>query len=354
MNGRVTSRTAQHSRKQAVLRLDLSRRLRARCGQLLISRGQSAYRETHRDSAGQHIQTPTLRKSTPLIFLWLRALRFHQWTKNILLFVPLFVGHVFTGQAVATATIGFVLLCLLSSATYIINDLADLEADRAHPTKRLRPFASGRLKVAYGSIAAPLMIIGALVGAYLLAPAFAASMLAYLLVTLAYSYRLKRVALLDVFIIGVLFTLRIVMGTEILGIAHSAWLLSFALSFFLSLALAKRHAEVMAAADHAEEIAGRGYRGGDWPITLTFGVGVGLVSVVIMLLYMANDAAPSGFYHQPGWLYAIPALLTVWLMRIWLLSHRTVLHDDPVVFALRDAVSLGLGLTVAIVFFLAL
>jgi 4-hydroxybenzoate polyprenyltransferase len=291
---------------------------------------------------------------TQSLLLWLRSLRVHQWAKNILLFVPLFMGHVFTAQAVATAALGFVLLCLLSSATYIINDLADLEADRAHPTKRLRPFASGRLQVAHGFTAAPLMMSGALVGAYLLAPAFAASMLAYLLLTLAYSYRLKRVPLLDVFIIGVLFTLRIVMGAEILGISHSAWLLSFALAFFLSLALAKRHAEVMVAADHAEEIAGRGYRGGDWPITLTFGVGIGLVSVVIMLLYMANDAAPSGFYNHAGWLYAIPALLTVWLMRIWLLRHRTDLHDDPVVFALRDAASLGLGLAVAIVFFLAL
>src|SRR5262249_10650410 len=162
-------------------------------------------------------------------------------------------------------------------------------------------------------------------------PRLAAVLFVYLVVTSAYSFGLKRFALLDVFIIGVLFTLRVVMGTEVLGIAHSPWLLSFALAFFLSLALAKRHAEVMAAAtNHAQEIAGRGYRGGDWPITLTFGVGVGLASVVIMLLYMANDAAPSGFYPQTGWLYAIPALLTLWLMRIWLLSHRELLHDDPV------------------------
>jgi 4-hydroxybenzoate polyprenyltransferase len=289
-----------------------------------------------------------------VIFLWLRAIRFHQWTKNVLLFVPLFVGHVFTAQAVVATMLGFALLCLLSSATYIINDLADLEADRAHPTKRLRPFASGRLTLAHGLIAAPLMIVVALIGAYLLAPAFAASMFAYLVVTLAYSYRLKRIPLLDVFIIGVLFTLRIVMGTEVLGIGHSAWLLSFALAFFLSLALAKRHGEVMAATDHIEEIAGRGYRGADWPITLTFGVGIGLASVVIMLLYMANDATPSGFYHKTGWLYAIPAFMTVWLMRVWLLSHRELLHDDPVVFALRDPASLLLGVAVAVVFYLAL
>jgi len=298
---------------------------------------------------------PSMTGKAAAFFLWLRAMRVHQWSKNILLFVPLFVGHAFSVPAVGRSAIGFVLLSLLSSATYIINDFADLEADRAHPTKRLRPFASGELRIAHGLIAAPLMMIGALVGAYFLTPAFAAAMVAYLIVTLAYSYRLKRVALLDVFIIGVLFTLRIVMGAEILDLAHSPWLLSFALAFFLSLALGKRHAEVMAAAaNHAEEIAGRAYRGADWPITLTFGVGVGLVSVVIMLLYMANDAAPSGFYHQAGWLYAIPALLTLWLMRIWLLSHRMVLHDDPVVFALRDAVSLGLGLAVAILFFLAL
>jgi 4-hydroxybenzoate polyprenyltransferase len=290
-----------------------------------------------------------------LSFPWLRAIRVHQWAKNTLLFVPLFVGHVFTVQAVTTTALGFVMLSLLSSATYIINDLADLEADRAHPTKRLRPFASGRLNVAHGLVTAPLMMIVALVGAYMLTPPFAAAMLAYLALTLAYSYRLKSAPLLDVFVIGVLFTLRIVMGAEILGIVHSPWLLSFALSFFLSLALAKRHGEVMGAANNEfEKITGRGYLDGDWPITLTFGVGAGLVSIVIMLLYLANDAAPFGFYHQTGWLYAIPALLTTWLMRIWLLSHRTALHDDPVVFALRDPVSLGLGLAVAILFYLAL
>ena len=109
-----------------------------------------------------------------------------------------------------------------------------------------------------------------------------------------------------------------------------------------------------AASADAGEIAGRGYRGNDWPVTLSFGIGIGLVSVVIMLLYMTNDAAPSGFYHHPGLLYAIPALLTLWLMRIWLLSNRMLLHDDPVVFALRDRVSLALGAAVVCLFFLAI
>jgi 4-hydroxybenzoate polyprenyltransferase len=298
----------------------------------------------------------TLRHARNPAHAWLRAFRVHQWAKNLLLFVPLFVGHAFGDpKALASTALGFALLCLLSSATYIVNDLADLDADRAHASKRLRPFASGGLKILHGLIAAPLMIVTALAGALALSPPFAAALLAYLILTTAYSFGLKRVALLDVFAIGVLFTLRIVMGAEVVGLAHSAWLLSFALSFFISLALSKRHGEVMRAASaDAGEIAGRGYRGNDWPVTLTFGVGVGLVSVVIMLLYMTNDAAPSGFYHRPGLLYVIPALLTLWLMRIWLLSHRMELHDDPVVFALRDRVSLSLGLAVAISFYLAL
>jgi len=298
----------------------------------------------------------TLRRTSNPAQAWRRALRAHQWAKNLLLFVPLFVGHAFGDpRAIASSALGFALLCLLSSATYIVNDLADLEADRAHATKRLRPFASGGLKIIHGLIAAPLMIAVALAGAVALSPPFAGTLLVYLVLTTAYSFGLKRVALLDVFVIGILFTLRIVMGAEVVGLAHSAWLLSFALAFFISLALSKRHGEVMRAASaDADEIAGRGYRGNDWAVTLSFGIGVGLVSIVIMLLYMTNDAAPSGFYHQPGLLYAIPALLTLWLMRIWLLSNRMLLHDDPVVFALRDAASLSLGLAVAVSFYLAL
>lgn len=291
----------------------------------------------------------------PFALSVLRALRAHQWSKNLLIFVPLFVGHGYGDPAkILAAAFGFVALCALASATYMVNDIADLEADRAHPTKRLRPFASGALPVTFGLAAAPLIILAALAGAYRLSPGFAAALLAYLLVTLAYSFGLKRVPLLDVFVIGALFTLRIVMGSEVAALGHSPWLLAFAFAFFLSLALAKRHGEVYRAArNETEEIARRGYRGDDWPITLSFGIGTGLVSVVIMLLYMTNDAATSGFYRQEAWLYAMPALVSLWLMRIWLLSHRLMLHDDPVVFALKDRVSLALAVIVAVVFWMA-
>ena len=293
--------------------------------------------------------------STALWTDWIRALRVHQWSKNLLIIVPLFTGHAYADPAnLIKVSLAFVALCLLASVTYILNDLSDLDADRRHPTKRMRPFASGRLKPAHGLIVAPVVILGTLVGAYILSPAFFRGLLAYLLLTVAYSLILKRIPLVDVFMIGVLFTLRIVMGAEVANLTHSPWLLSFALAFFLSLALAKRHGEVMLADNNAGEIVGRGYRGSDWPITLTFGVGTGLVSVVIMLLYMTNDAAASGFYRNPAALYAIPALLTLWLMRIWLFSHRTQLHDDPVIFALKDRTSLALGLVVVILFYCAI
>lgn len=286
---------------------------------------------------------------------YVRALRAHQWTKNLLIFVPLFVGHAFEPGKILVVALGFVALCALSSGTYIVNDIADLEADRSHPTKKERPFASGDLTVSAGvALAAPL-ILAALAGAYLLSPPFLLVLISYLVITSAYSFGLKRIALFDVFIIGVLFTLRIVMGAELAALTHSPWLLSFALAFFLSLALAKRHAEVMAAAKReAHAIAGRGYVPSDWPLTLTFGIGAGLLSIVIMLLYMTNDAAPSGFYHAPGWLYGIPALATLWLMRIWLLSNRMELHDDPVIFAIRDWPSLALGLAILCAFSMAL
>jgi 4-hydroxybenzoate polyprenyltransferase len=288
--------------------------------------------------------------------VWLRALRVHQWSKNVLIFVPLVLGHAYSKpSAIFAAGAGFLLVCLLASATYMLNDIADIEADRLHHTKRLRPFASGDLPVSAGLIAAPLMIVAALIGGYLLSRPFAAALLFYLGLTVSYSFGLKRQPLLDVFIISILFVTRIVMGTVVIGVQYSPWLLSFSCAFFLSLSLAKRHVEVARAAHiDVEDVVGRGYRGSDWPLTLTFGVGAGLVSIVIMLLYLTSDAAPSGFYQNAAWLYAIPEMVVIWLMRIWLLSNRMELDDDPVVFALRDPSSLALGAAALGAFVLAL
>ena len=291
----------------------------------------------------------------PLALSVLRALRPHQWSKNLLIFVPLFVGHGYGDPAKIVATaLGFVLLCTLASATYMINDIADLEADRAHPTKRLRPFASGSLPVTFGLTAAPVIILAALGGAYLLSPGFAAIAARLLRRHARLFVRPEARA-----------AARRVRDRRAVHAAHRDGLRGRRARPFAMAARVRVRVLPLARARQAPRRGvprgahrrggdrGRGYRGDDWPITLSFGIGTGLVSVVIMLLYMTNDAAPSGFYRQEAWLYAMPALVSLWLMRIWLLSHRLELHDDPVVFALKDRASLGLGVIVAVVFWMA-
>jgi 4-hydroxybenzoate polyprenyltransferase len=287
---------------------------------------------------------------------WLRALRLHHWTKNLFVFVPILLGHLYGDFAKLAATVAaFFLLGLLVSAGYLVNDLADIEADRQHKSKRHRPFASGRLSPRAGAVVAAALAAVAFAGALFVSRGLATVLLAYFLLTVGYSLWLKTVALFDVAAIATMLTLRIAAGGAAIGTGHSAWLLSFSGAFFLSLALAKRHAELMQAAlDGPGPIAGRGYRSEDWPLTLTFGVGAGLASIVIMLLYLANDATPSGFYPHQGWLYAVPAAVLIWLMRVWVLSHRRELHDDPVIFALKDPTSLAFGAIVGIAFLFAL
>jgi 4-hydroxybenzoate polyprenyltransferase len=296
------------------------------------------------------------RGSSGGIVAWVRALRVHQWTKNLLLFVPLILGHAYGEiQKIAVASLAFVVLCVMTSATYIVNDLLDINADRGHPTKRLRPFASGQLSVSQGFVASLAMIAVALSSGFALSQGFGIAILGYLLLTLAYSLGLKRLMLQDTFIIAALFTFRIVMGTAVLEQEYSKWLLTFSFVLFLSLALVKRNAELRRLATEASRaIEGRGYMAGDWPLTLAFGVCAGGLSIVILLLYLANDAAPSGFYHALAWLYVAPAALGTWLMRLWSLSHRAELHDDPIVFALTDPFSLAALAVVAAAFILAI
>jgi 4-hydroxybenzoate polyprenyltransferase len=287
---------------------------------------------------------------------WLRALRLHQWSKNLFVFVPVLLGHAYDDPAkIATSAAAFLILGVLVSAGYLLNDVSDLEADRAHKSKRHRPFASGELSPRAGLAVAAGLTLAAFAGAIALSRSFAAVLLIYLLLTVSYSLWLKTVALIDVAAIATMLTLRIAAGAAVIGTGQSPWLLSFSGAFFLSLALAKRHGELMQAARTGPgPIAGRGFRSEDWPLTLAFGVGAGLASIVIMLLYLANDAAPSGFYPHQGWLYAVPCVVLVWLMRVWVLSHRTELHDDPVIFALKDPASLAFAAVVAGAFMLAL
>ncbi len=277
---------------------------------------------------------------------WMRQCRLHQWTKNALIGVPLFTGHLLGDpEAVLRTLAAFVVFGLMVSGTYILNDLADLEADRRHPSKRRRPLAAGLIPVFPALAAACGLIVGGLTAGFMLEPAFFAVMAIYLALTLLYSFTFKTIPLLDVAIVAILFTLRIVMGTVIHPLPLSPWLNSFSCLFFLSLALAKRHVELIAAKAAGRTVAGRGYVVDDWPVTLGFGIASACASIVVMLLFITEQGGSAG-YASPDKLFVVPVVLTLWLMRIWLLAHRGRLDEDPVIFALSDRVSLFLGATV--------
>jgi 4-hydroxybenzoate polyprenyltransferase len=279
----------------------------------------------------------------PLSFprTWARLLRLQHWLKNLLVLVPLFLSQQFTSPAsIGLSLVAFLVLGLIASGTYILNDLVDLAADRAHPVKRARPLASGAVPTAHGVPVSAALILAGLGISLWLSMSFALVVAGYLALTLAYSLGLKRMALLDTYVVGILLTLRVVAGMTLLATPISPWLISFSIALFTSLAMAKRHAEIhRIAAARSERYTGRGYRADDLPATLAFGIGCALAALLIMLMYINLEVAPVGLYRTPQWLYFIPGVLMSWIQRVWLLAHRGELHDDPVVFALRDPVS---------------
>lgn len=294
----------------------------------------------------------TFRRSPDRLKAWRKAMRLHQWAKNSLIFVaPLLAMQLANPATLLSCVIGFFLVGLLASGTYIFNDLLDVQADRAHHTKQRRPFAAGQIKLWQGFVAAPLLVAIGLTGAAFLSTAFFVTLGAYLLVTLSYSLFLKRVPLLDAATLGFLFTLRLVMGGAIAGVALTQWLIVFSMFLFFSLSLAKRHVEIVRkAAAGQNSVKSRGYHADDATLTLGLGLATATATPIIIVLYMIESAWPSGAYAAPEALWAVPALLALWLMRVWLLANRGELDDDPVVFAIKDPTSLLLGSALAAAF----
>jgi 4-hydroxybenzoate polyprenyltransferase len=250
---------------------------------------------------------------------------------------------------------GFLALSFAASATYLINDLWDLPSDRRHWSKRKRPLASGDLSVRRGIVLAVAGLAAGFGLALTLGGLALAMLVAYVIVTLSYSFAWKRIPILDVCILAGLFTLRLGIGIALSGVVLSPWLLVFSMFVFLSLSIAKRHTEVLRLAERGlQSIHGRGYTAADAPLTLGIGLAATLGAVLIMVLYLIEDAFPRGFYANPVWLWAMPPILFLFLSRVWLLSQRGQLHDDPVAFALKDRVSLLLGGLMALSFAAAL
>lgn len=287
---------------------------------------------------------------------WRRALRLHQWTKNLLVFLPLLLSQEFLDpRALALSLTAFLCLGLTASATYLVNDLADLDSDRRHASKRRRPLAAGDLRIAHVVIAIPLLLLAATALALAVSPPLLVGLAAYAALTLTYTFRLKRQAILDVAALASLYAIRISIGAAVLGAEHSPWLLTFSLSFFFSMSLAKRYAEIhnQHAPSEGRILPGRGYRSDDGPAVLALGAASSMASVLIVVVYLMEEAFPSNLYAQPGWLWAAPFLLMIWVARIWLIAGRGELDEDPIAFAIRDRFSWGLAAPLAIAFALA-
>ncbi len=306
-----------------------------------------------RVSHPQSVEVPRPEGARPRFAALRRLLRPHQWVKNLIVFVPLVTSHqIGHWPVLRDALIAAAAFSLCASAVYALNDLLDLAADRRHATKRRRPLAAGDLPLVWG-LALPPLLFGAGFALTALLPAVFAGVLAcYCGLSLAYSWRLKLKPLLDVFVLAGLYTLRLIGGHAATGVAYSDWLLAFSIFVFLSLALVKRFEEVQGAApDAGGFIRGRGYRPEDLPLLAPLGVASGFLGALVLALYVSSEQVRV-LYRRPSWLLLICPLLMYWIARMWLIAHRGRMHDDPVVFALKDRASYVIGaVALAIVWF---
>ena len=282
------------------------------------------------------------------------VLRMHQWLKNLLLFIaPLAANQTPSADLSRMLLLAFFSFSLCASAVYIANDLFDLDSDRHHPRKRLRPFASGRVSVAKGVVLFPLLLLNAFLFAIPIGSAFVGWLLFYFLLTCAYSWGLKRVVLIDCLVLAMLYTVRIIAGAAAAGIALSFWLLAFSVFLFLSLAFVKRYAELKTHADDGRDHAhGRGYWISDAPLVQSLGITSGYAALVVLALYLNSDAVVK-LYQQPVVMWSAVPVMLFWISWMWMKAHRGEMHDDPLLFAVRDKASLLSGCAFALVLFVA-
>jgi 4-hydroxybenzoate polyprenyltransferase len=301
--------------------------------------------------------TEVLRTFPSQVHPWalVRALRPHQWAKNLLVLVPLLGAHRLNDMAaLRPVLLGFTAFCLCASSVYVLNDLLDLDADRAHPRKSRRPFASGAAPLAAGMIMAPSLLAAAALLATMMPLKFQLVFVTYYGLTLAYSLFLKGQVLIDTLVLAGLYTLRLVAGAAAAGLPLSFWLLLFSVFLFLSLAFVKRYAEL----DNLRrrqllKAAGRGYHIEDLSILRSLGAAAGYLSVLVLALYI-NSPEVQVLYHRPKVIWFLCITLLYWISRIWVIAERGNLHDDPVVYALKDRMSLLTGFAAVVTVVMAM
>jgi 4-hydroxybenzoate polyprenyltransferase/phosphoserine phosphatase len=279
-----------------------------------------------------------------------RVLRVHQWLKNLLLFVPIFAAHQLTNAGTWTSLIlAFFSFSLCASSVYIANDLLDLESDRLHPRKRNRPFASGQVSAFLGVLIAPVLLVASLgLGSYV-GGSFLPWLVTYFVLTCAYSWGLKRLMLVDCLTLAILYTLRIVAGAAAINNILSFWLLAFSVFLFLSLAFVKRYAELEVQIHSGnEKVHGRGYYTSDASLIQTLGITAGYASVLVLALYLNSDAVVK-LYQTPKIVWGAVPVMLFWISWMWMQAHRGKMHDDPLIFAVKDKASLLAGFAFVVV-----
>jgi len=286
---------------------------------------------------------------------YLKPLRFQHWLKNLLVFVPLLTAQrLFEDALWWKTTLAFAAFGCCASAGYILNDLLDLEADRRHPRKRLRAFASGELPLSYGFVMIPVLVgLGCLIGVWV-SPLFLLFAMSYFALSLTYSLYIRKVVLLDVIVLATFYTMRIMAGSAAVGIWPSHWLLAFSTFLFFSLALVKRYSElvIMRRID-GDQAKARGYELDDGELIASMGVASGFLAVLVLALYINTDTAQA-FYGRYQLIWVLCPLLLYWIGHIWLIAHRGKMPDDPVVFTIRDPISRVLILLMLVTTLLAL
>lgn len=298
--------------------------------------------------------THVFKEGKPVLQSMVKALRPHQWAKNLLIFLPLLCSHALTASKLLTALAAFCCFSLAASSGYLINDLVDLEADRRHPHKRMRPFAAGDVPPLAGIVVAVVLLLVGLIGAELLPGRFLAWLLVYLATTMAYSLYLKRIALVDVMVLSGLYSVRMLAGGSVTQTPISHWLAGFSMFLFLSLAIVKRFAELEnLRASNALPKNGRGYMVADLDQLRSFGTASAYAAVVVFAIYITNPDV-ANLYRHPRLLWLSVPLIILWMNRVWLLASRGELNEDPVAFALTDPISQAIGIGVVILALLAI
>lgn len=277
-----------------------------------------------------------------------KAMRPHQWLKNLLLFVPAAAGHTLVAD-LPTLLLAFAAFCMCASSVYIANDLLDLASDRDHPRKRRRPFAAGTASATTGIMMAVGLLVVAFALTVVLPPMFGVALAAYYVLTTAYSFSLKRKPVIDVVALACLYGMRLLAGGYASGTELSPWLEALAIFLFLSLALVKRCAELVVRIQaNKGDPVGRGYRLTDLPVLEAMAAAAGYNSGLVLALYI-NSSPERAMYAHPHRLWVLCILLLVWISRILLLTRRGEMNDDPVVFAVSDRWSQILGAACAVV-----